>query len=137
MPGEELETIRHTLRIARERGFREVALEVGDLEFEAILDPGAPVQTHVNVEHVDEPELPLEPPTTDIVAASVGYFKAGPTALSAGRVVQKGDLLGSISALGISNDLESPVGGEIVEAPVSDGQPVQFGQVLARIKVSP
>ena len=34
----------------------------------------------------------------------------------------------------IANDVEASVGGEVVEVLVEDGQAVEFGQVLAKVK---
>ena len=47
---------------------------------------------------------------------------------------ETGDIVAVISQLGIANDVESRVSGEIVEVLIEENQPVMFGQVLARIK---
>jgi acetyl-CoA carboxylase biotin carboxyl carrier protein len=64
----------------------------------------------------------------------VGYFKLGSPALAIGQKVEQGQHVASITALGLANDLESAVGGEVVEVLIRDGDPVEYGQVLARVR---
>jgi biotin carboxyl carrier protein len=40
-------------------------------------------------------------------------------------------------ALGLPNEIESSFSGEIVEVCVKANDPVQYGQIIARIKVTP
>ena len=39
-----------------------------------------------------------------------------------------------VEAMKLMNELESEVGGEVVEILVDNGTPVEFGQVLMRVK---
>ena len=75
-----------------------------------------------------------EPALLPIKANQVGYYRPAGKPLEVGLTVSKGDVVAVISALGLANDLESPVEGEVVEVLVADGEPVQFGQVLAQVK---
>jgi acetyl-CoA carboxylase biotin carboxyl carrier protein len=72
----------------------------------------------------------------EVPAPCVGYFKPLAKPIKEGQTVKVGDVLGQIIALGLPNDVESTVGGEIMEILVKDGDPVQFGQTIARVKVS-
>lgn len=132
-----IDLIRHALELAREHGFNEVELEAGELSFEAKLEPApkaAPVASAQQELAADE--TPSAPPEKDIVSPVVGYYRTGTTPLKVGTGIRKGDAIASIHALGISNDLEAPFSGEVVEVLVRNEQAVEYGQVLARVKVS-
>ena len=81
---------------------------------------------------IDEPG----PREVEIVAPVVGFVKEGKGPLETGRSVAAGDIVCEIVALGIPNDVVSDQDGEIVEVLVDAGDPVEFGQVLARLKTS-
>jgi len=67
-----------------------------------------------------------------VTAPMVGYYRAG--TLEVGAKVKKGDIIAAVAALGLANDIEAPADGEIDEVFVEPNQPVEYGQVLARIK---
>ena len=50
--------------------------------------------------------------------------------------MDKGEIVASIAALGLNNDVESPVSGEIIEVLVKPDQAVEFGQALALVKAA-
>lgn len=125
------EVIRHALRTAREYGFRRVKLEGDGVSFKAtLLDD---VEMPVPVVDVVA-EAPARAPVAEVAAPVVGYYREGPEPLRVGRKVSSGEALASIVALGLANDVESPSDGTIVEVLVSADQPVEYGQVLARIE---
>lgn len=137
MPDEELEAIRYALNLARDKGFSEVDLRFGGIEFEATLSPNGVVPARGG-EFIESESaaIELEEPGTRLVEAPcVGYFQQGKVPLSEGRHVQQGEIVAAISALGLANDVEAPFSGEIVDVLVTDGQPVEYGQPLARVKV--
>lgn len=136
MPGLDKDLIRHALTVARERGFAEVEIETDSGYFSASLDKAkrapragaaaAPVSVDSKPDGVLEIKSPL-----------VGYFRFGSSPLEPGKVVNRGDVVATISALGLTNDVESAHSGEISEVLVTEGQPVEYGQVLARLTVQP
>lgn len=130
------DVIRHALRTAREYGFREVAIRAGDAQFRARLDD-APV--HFGEETAPDESVPTSAvipssPYRDLTAPLVGYYREAASPLEVGKRVEKGDVVAVIAALGLANDVESPVAGEVVELLVANGQAVEFGQALARLK---
>lgn len=131
----DLETIRYALKTAREHGLRSVRLDSGESGFRAVLGRGrrapAPKVSAV-IEVADEPGERL----SEVTSPLVGYFREGEIPLSVGHVVRAGDVVGVITALGLANDLECAVEGEIVEVCVEPGQAVEFGQVLVRVRPS-
>ena len=138
MPDSDLEAIRHALTVARAKGFAEVELEVGDLEFSAKLEPDAKRKPRsapkVNAQPAEEAE-PGEQ-AAEILSSLVGYYRPAEPPLEVGREVSEGEVVAVIAALGLANEVESPVSGEVLEVLVEANQPVEYGQVLAKVKVS-
>lgn len=65
------------------------------------------------------------------------YIKPSPTAnpyVEIGKYVKKGDILCIIEAMKLMNEIESEYDGEIVEIYVKDGEPVEYGKPLFRVK---
>lgn len=65
------------------------------------------------------------------------YAKSSPTAetyVEIGKTVKKGDILCIIEAMKLMNEIESEFSGEVVEIFVKDGDTVEYGTPLFRIK---
>jgi acetyl-CoA carboxylase biotin carboxyl carrier protein len=94
---------------------------------------------------------PAAPPAADVAAAPVDdgtiefqspivgtfYRSSGPDAApfaDVGKRVSNGQVLCIVEAMKVMNEIESEVSGEIVEVCVADGQPVEFGEVLFRLR---
>ena len=91
MDSVDLGPIRHALELAQEHGFREVELEIGDVSFEARLEPRKKVSvpSHDEMGAEPEPEEPLAPEPVAVAATCVGYFKVGPAPLEPGHAEAK------------------------------------------------
>jgi acetyl-CoA carboxylase biotin carboxyl carrier protein len=125
----DLEVVRHALGVARKHGFAEVELALGDAAFHARLDPMPPSAARAIAS-----ETATEPALVDVKAPLVGYAREARVPLEVGQTVERGQVLAVIEALGLANDVESPAAGEVVEVLVVPGQPVEYGQVMARVK---
>lgn len=131
-----VDAIRHALAVARKNGYVEVELETPEGAFEAKLGPSS-----AHLAPIAFPDLPvasLEAPvqsTAEIAATLVGYYHEADPPLAVGRIVSKGDVVAVIEALGLANEVESTVSGEVTEVFVSAGQSVQFGQGLAQVRL--
>lgn len=133
MPELDGDTIRHALTVAREHGFRTVRLKCEDMSFRAVLEADAQL---VDAESEDEPQsAPAGPATKALIAPMVGYFRFASGSLKPGDAVTADSPAGTILALGITNEVSFPASGEVTEVLVSDGDAVEFGQVIARIEV--
>jgi acetyl-CoA carboxylase biotin carboxyl carrier protein len=82
-------------------------------------------------------EVP-EAPQTEVRAHMVGPFHRsrqaeGPVLVSEGDLVEAGRALGVIETLGMATEVEAPAAGRVERFLVEDGQPVEFGQLLALI----
>lgn len=127
------DTIRHALETARRCGFRSVRLGAGESKFQAMISKAKRAKP---LPRTDEFAL-VEPPSEDVFCIEsplVGYYRVAGNGLTVGQVVEAGDVIASIAALGLANDVECSAGGEIVEVLVEPNQPVEFGQALARVR---
>ena len=99
-----------------------------------------------NVSIVNEPEEPQVAPLgrtdlTDITSPMVGTFyrAAAPGEdpfVEVGNNVKVGQTICILEAMKLMNEIESEFNAEIVEILVENGTPVEFGQVLMRVKQS-
>ena len=95
---------------------------------------------------VNEPEVPqVAPPgrsdLTEITSPMVGTFyrAAAPGEepfVEVGNNVKVGQTICILEAIKLMNEIESEFNAEIVEILVENGTPVEFGQVLMRVKQS-
>ena len=99
-----------------------------------------------NIPAVNEPEAPLVAPPgssdlTEITSPMVGTFyrAAAPGEepfVEVGNNVKVGQTICILEAMKLMNEIESEFNAEIVEILVENGTPVEFGQVLMRVKQS-
>ena len=99
-----------------------------------------------NIPVVNEPEAPqVAPPgrsdLTEITSPMVGTFyrAAAPGEepfVEIGNNVKVGQTICILEAMKLMNEIESEFNAEIVEILVENGTPVEFGQVLMRVKQS-
>ena len=99
-----------------------------------------------NIPIVNEPEAPqMAPPglsdLTEITSPMVGTFyrAAAPGEepfVEVGNNVKVGQTICILEAMKLMNEIESEFNAEIVEILVENGTPVEFGQVLMRVKQS-
>lgn len=130
MPKLDSDLVRHALSVARQHGFGEVEVGIGEERFSARLESAPKRQSHAK----SQSGTPKEPDLQTITATLVGYYREAPVPLEVGARVRAGEVVAVISALGIANDVESKVAGEVVEVMVEPNQPVEYGQVLAKVK---
>ena len=99
-----------------------------------------------NISVVNEPEVPqVAPPgrsdLTEITSPMVGTFyrAAAPGEepfVEVGNNVKVGQTICILEAMKLMNEIECEFNAEIVEILVENGTPVEFGQVLMRVKQS-
>ncbi len=131
----DFDLVRHALDVAVQSQMNEVELEVGDAKFSAVIEKkaapkpaAAPVPTGV-----PEPVIEQGPASKPIKATSVGIFRTAKVPLIAGATVEKGDVIGTIFALGISTEIHSALVGTIADILVEDGDPVEYGQAIMEV----
>jgi len=99
-----------------------------------------------NIPAVNEPETPpVAPPgrsdLTEITSPMVGtFFRAAAPGeepfVEVGNKVKVGQTICILEAMKLMNEIESEFNAEIVEILVENGTPVEFGQILMRVKQS-
>ena len=99
-----------------------------------------------NVSKVNEPEEPQvaplgRPDLIDITSPMVGTFyrAAAPEEepfVEVGNTIKVGQTICILEAMKLMNEIESEFNAEIVEILVENGTPVEFGQILMRVKQS-
>ena len=99
-----------------------------------------------NVSAVNEPEMPqMAPPgrsdLIEITSPMVGTFyrAAAPGEepfVEIGNNIKVGQTICILEAMKLMNEIESEFNAEIIEILVENGTPVEFGQVLMRVKQS-
>ena len=95
---------------------------------------------------VNEPEVPQvappgRPDLTEITSPMVGtFYRASAPGeepfIEVGNIVKVGQTICILEAMKLMNEIESEFNAEIVEILVENGTPVEFGQVLMRVKQS-
>ena len=117
-----------------------------NLPGQAVLAPvmAAPVAAAAPVKPLDSASPPPVATSTrsdllEITAPMVGTFYRAPAPgepsfVEVGTRINVGQAVCILEAMKLMNELESEVGGEVVEILVDNGTPVEFGQVLMRVK---
>ena len=117
-----------------------------NLPGQAVVAPvmAAPVAAAVPVKPLDSASPPPAATSTrsdllEITAPMVGTFYRAPAPgepsfVEVGTRINIGQAVCILEAMKLMNELESEVGGEVVEILVDNGTPVEFGQVLMRVK---
>ena len=103
----------------------------------------APPQRKVEASSVPSPPPPSVPGSradlVEVTAPMVGTFYRAPGPeeppfVEIGSRIKVGQAVCILEAMKLMNELESEVSGEVVEILVDNGTPVEFGQVLMRLK---
>lgn len=99
-----------------------------------------------NIQHIEQKEVNeiVETETQEdnckiVKSPMVGtfYLKPDPNSnpyVEIGKKVKKGDILCIIEAMKLMNEIESEFDGEIIEIMVKDGETVEYGKPLFKIK---
>ncbi|HEX6851614.1 MAG TPA: acetyl-CoA carboxylase biotin carboxyl carrier protein [Candidatus Polarisedimenticolaceae bacterium] len=113
--------------------------------------PGAPAPEVVAPASSSASPLPAVPPAVaaapilvesglvDVASPIVGTYYRQPSPgsdpfVEVGSRVKKGQVLCIIEAMKLMNEIEAEIDGEVVEICVQNAQPVEFGEVLFRIR---
>ena len=140
----ELEIEEEGLRVRIARNSPPQILAASPIVGPAVAEPNAATPAPAPVPPLAEAESSpaaesLVERTVDIKSPMVGTFYRAPSPeappyVKVGDNVKSGQELCIIEAMKLMNEIESEVSGEIVEIAVDNAQPVEFDQVLFRIK---
>jgi acetyl-CoA carboxylase biotin carboxyl carrier protein len=107
----------------------------------AVALPAAPAPEGVAVEgqNNDAPPSSLAEDLLEMATPFVGTFYAAPTPdapdfVKVGSKVSKGQVMCIVEAMKLMNEIEAEWDGEIVEVLARNAQPVEYGEILFRIR---
>ena len=77
-----------------------------------------------------------------ITSPMVGTFYRAPNPnaepfVDVGDVIEAGQVIGIVEAMKLMNEIEADRSGEIVEIAVANGQPVEYGETIFKIRPTP
>ena len=149
------EQLHRLLEALGESDIQEFRLEGDDFRLEirrnlpaqAVMAPVMPAPVAAAPAPVAPAEHAAAPPAStatrsdllEVTAPMVGTFYRAPAPgepafVEVGRRINVGQTVCILEAMKLMNELESEVGGEVVEILGDNGTPVEFGQVLMRVK---
>ena len=81
----------------------------------------------------------VEDGLVELTSPIVGTFYRSPSPeappfVEVGSKVRKGQTMCIVEAMKVMNEIESEIDAEVVDAPLANGQPVEFGEVLFRLR---
>ncbi len=134
--------IRELIEMISRSNFSTFELEEADgFKLKLVKEGAAP---SVNVVAAAPPAAPATAPAAedelvefDSPIVGTFYRSPGPDAppfADVGQTVKKGQVLCIVEAMKVMNEIESEIDAEVVEVCVTDGQPVEFGEVLFRLR---
>jgi acetyl-CoA carboxylase biotin carboxyl carrier protein len=98
---------------------------------QASASPSAGHPDRVGAHRVASARSP-EPDRGLVTSPAVGYFVAR-EGVSVGTRVRRGDVIGQVDVLGVSQEVIAAVDGAIASVEVEPGQAIEFGQPVARV----
>lgn len=125
------EEIKAALEAAQKLGMRCVRLKQGDMSFNAVRS-SSPVESFEE-EYFEAETEATGPQESPVPAPVVGYIR-GLSKLEIGQKVEAGAVVAEITALGLANDVVCKTSGEISEICASDGDAVEYGQTILKVK---
>jgi biotin carboxyl carrier protein len=78
-------------------------------------------------------EEPSPPEARLLTAGMVGLFRHTEPPLGYGAIVAPGQVIGSIEAMKVLNDVRAEFAGQVVDVFAEEGAPVEYGQALFRL----
>jgi acetyl-CoA carboxylase biotin carboxyl carrier protein len=133
----EMEREGFKLKLVKDNGVATVVAATASLPAEPaaprVATP-APVAAPVVAE-----EAPVDDGTVEVASPIVGTYYEAPTPgaepfVAVGDRVRKGQVLCIVEAMKLMNEIESEIDAEVVELLASNGQPVEFGEALFKLR---
>ena len=140
----DIEYVEKLAKVLADNSLTEISIEDGEqaitLRKDVIGAIPAPVAVSAPAQQAPAP-APAEPAKKGkpLTSPMVGTFYSAPSPdaepfVKVGQTVKEGDVVCIVEAMKLMNEIESEFSGKIVEICVSDGQPVEFGQVLMYVE---
>ena len=137
----DIEYVEKLAKVLTDNSLTEISMEDGEQAITLRKDvigvaaPVAPVSPASAAEAASEPAKRGKA----LISPMVGTFYSAPSPdaepfVKIGQTVKEGDVVCIVEAMKLMNEIESEFAGKIIEVCVSDGQPVEFGQVLMYVE---
>jgi acetyl-CoA carboxylase biotin carboxyl carrier protein len=137
--------IRKLANLLKETGLTEIEFESGPQRIRvnrgqaAVAAAAAPAAPGAPAAGTAPPAVAEGPPAGAVTSPMVGtaYLAAEPGAspfVKVGDQVKAGQTLLIIEAMKVMNPITAPQGGTVIDIEVSDGRPVEFGEVLMVVR---
>ena len=129
-----------TVRLAKKQGKTVIYQNTGSSEQSPLVTAAVSPQISVpSQEMAAAEETALSAEGKMITSPLVGVFYAAPAEdadafVQVGDTIKKGQVLAIVEAMKLMNEIESDYDGTIAEILVENGQPVEYGQPLFRIR---
>ena len=129
-----------TVRLAKKQGKTVIYQNTGSSEQSPLVTAAVSPQISVpSQEMVAAEETAVSAEGKTITSPLVGVFYAAPAEdadafVQVGDTIKKGQVLAIVEAMKLMNEIESDYDGTIAEILVENGQPVEYGQPLFRIR---
>lgn len=142
----DIEYVEKLAKVLADNSLTEISLEDGEQAITLRKEVMGVVQAPVAAAQAPQPAAASAPAALaevkkgkPLTSPMVGTFYSAPSPdaeafVKVGQTVKEGDVVCIVEAMKLMNEIESEISGKIVEICVSDGQPVEFGQVLMYIE---
>lgn len=142
----DIEYVEKLAKVLADNSLTEISLEDGEQAITlrkevtgVVAAPAvAPVAAPQQVSSVSEKPAEVKK-GKPLTSPMVGTFYKAPSPdakpfVEVGQTIKEGDVVCIVEAMKLMNEIEAEVSGKIVEICVTDGQPVEFGQVLMYVE---
>lgn len=138
------EEIRELVHFVVNKGVREFALERKDASLKLKRGADSSRSESPTLQLIPGQALPIPAAAAEeslhvVKSSIVGIFRESPTPGSppfvrVGDTVRAGQAIGLIESVGLMNEIEADVPGEVVQRLAGNGQPVDYGKPLFEIR---
>ena len=146
-PGIDADAVRELARLLKETGLTEIEIEHNGARIRVSRGGGVAVAAAAPAVSASVAAVPAPataapassgPPAGAVPSPMVGTVYVAPEPgkpafVSVGKTVKEGDTLFIVEAMKTMNAITAPKAGTVTEIHVSDGTPVEFGQILCVI----
>jgi len=143
----DIDYVEKLAKVLADNSLTEISLEDGEQAITirkdviGVTTQAAPVVSAQPAAQTTPEKAPSEPAKKGkpLTSPMVGTFYSAPAPdaepfVKVGQTIKEGDIVCIVEAMKLMNEIESEFSGKIVEICVSDGQPVEFGQVLMYVE---
>lgn len=138
----DINTIEELMKILQEKKLTEISLETSDIKInlKGSLIPEEKVSTPKKVENKKAETKKVEDNCKEVVSEHIGRYnyvrKDGTPRFTVGQEIKEGQELGEVVAVGVALPVIAKFSGVIEEIYVENGDPVDYGRPLIKVRVS-